>query len=272
MKALTVAVVVALSLSAMFTVFSFAVLDFTTPQFRFTWVYSEVVIGETLLLLLVAVFLILPFNRRFGSILRHEVQLARPVRALAALALVVGLLLFAFWAMVDLLGGYGGPGHTFSTYPLIASVYNSVWFLHGQDQMGKEGFLSFCVATIGFIALRARHGVGTAVKDGVTLFAAPIVMVFEFALWYFMPVVMYWKVTGFAPWSLGTYLTVDQFASMMHTGFFTWAGNIYLLSNWFVLMAASFLTLVGFTSFLVRKELEREDRLVGWTTRTDLNR
>ena len=215
-------------------------------QTAFAWIYSEVLIDEALLLLSVTVLLIPLVNRHFDSLLRHEVRLTRPVMVLAVLALVLGLLLFAFWAMVDLLGGYGGPGYTWSTYPFIAAIYNRVEFLHGTDMMGMEGFSSFCIAVLGFVTLRTRHGIGTAVKDGVTLFAAPIIMVFELALWYCSPAVMYWKVTGFTPWSLGSYLTAQQFQIVMNSPYvFSWGGNVYLLSNWLALIVSSGLFVFG---------------------------
>lgn len=210
-------------------------------QFRFSWVYSEVVIDEVLLLLSVVVLLIPLVYRSFGSILGRKIQLARPVRALATLALVIGFLLFAFWVVIDLLGGYNGPGSV-PLYKEIGLNHLALW-----DKQGVIGFLSLCVSVLGLLALRARQGIGTAVRDSVSLFAAPIIVVFELALWYCVPADMYWHVTSFASWSLGSYLTAAEFTSMMNLSFinYTWEGNVYLLSNWFVLLAAFALFVLG---------------------------
>ncbi len=201
------------------------------------------------LLLLSAVALVIPLvNRHFGSVLRHKVQLPRPVRALAMLALVIGLLLFAYWAMTDLLGGYNGPGYARATYPFVAAIYSAIGFNRFAvwDQQGVIGFLSFCVALLGFMTLRAWRGIGTAVKDGVALFAAPIMVVFELALWYCAPLDMYWHVTTFTSWSVGRYLTAEEFRVMMNSNLiFVWAGTVYLLSNWIVLIASCLLILIS---------------------------
>jgi hypothetical protein len=167
------------------------------------------------------------------------------------LALVAGFLLFAFWATVDLLGGYGGPRQTFSTYPSVLAIYNGIGLNHliFWDQQGVIGFLSFSVSVLGFIALRARRSIGTAVKEGITLFVSPVLVVFELALWYCAPLDMYWHVTTFASLSVGRYLTAEEFAAMMNSGYvFVWAGNVYLLSNWFVLLAAFILFVLGIST------------------------
>lgn len=208
-------------------------------QNRFTWVYSEVVIDEVLLLLLVTVLLVPLINQYLDLILRRKVQLAGPVRALAMLALVIGFLFFAFWVVIDLLGGYNGPGSV-SIYHDFGLSRLALW-----DKQGVIGFLSFSVAVLGFIGLRARHGIGTAVREGVTLFAAPVIAVFELALWYHVPADMYWHVTTFASWSLGSYLAPLQFGIMTSSGDFVWGGNVFLLSNWFVLFAAACLFVLG---------------------------
>jgi len=221
----------------------------STDQLRFTWIYTVLVVDETVILLSVVISLIPLFNRRFGSVLKRKFEPTWPVKVLAILGLVVGLLLFGFWVMVDILGSYGGPGYTWSTYPSVAAIYNSIWLFQGYDRMGQEGFLSFCVAVLSFMVLRAKRGIGVAVKDGVIFLAAPIIIVFELMLWTYIPLDMYWKVTGFTSWSLGTYLTAGEFASMTNTSLIlAWAGNVYLLSNWFVLLASSSLLVLGIST------------------------
>lgn len=211
-----------------------------SPQSRFTWVYGEVLVDEALLLLSVAILLIPLVNRRFDSILRRKVQLAGPVRALATLALVGGFLLFAFWVMIDLMGGYNGPGSV-AIYKDIGLNHLPLW-----DKQGVIGFLSLCFAVLGFMVLRARQGIGVAVRDGVSFFAAPILLVFELALWSDVPLDMYWHVTTFASWSLGRPLTATEFASMIYPHLdVAWGGNVYLLSNWLVLIVSFLLILIS---------------------------
>ncbi|MGD0319711.1 MAG: hypothetical protein ABSB56_08445 [Nitrososphaerales archaeon] len=207
-------------------------------QFRFLWVFSEVLIDEILVLLAVVLFIVPPVNRQFGSFLKREIRLSRPVKALAGLAVVAGLFLFAFWSEIDLTGGYAGPSR------ILFDIY-------GTYKGGVEGFSGFCVAGLGFILLRSKRGIGTALRDWFTL-AAPIVMAFELAIWYFMPVDMWLHVTNLAYWSPGRYLTSTQFAFMMDAPNFSWCGNIYLLSNWNVLVLSSLVLLVS-----VRKEWRR---------------
>jgi hypothetical protein len=212
----------------------------SSSQAAFTWVYREVLVDEVLLLLLVTTLLVPLVNRRFDSFLRHEVRLAWPVRALALLASVLGFLLFAFWATVDILGGYGGPGYTFSTYPFIVTIYKDIGLNHiaFRNQQGVMGFSSFCVSMLGFMILRARRGIRAAVRDGVTRLAAPVILVFELALWNYVPLDMYWHAITFAPWSVGRYPTAGFYG-------FVWAGNVYLLSNWLVLIASFLLILIS---------------------------
>ena len=211
-----------------------------SPQSRFTWVYSEVLVDEALLLLSVAALLIPLANRHFDSLLRRKVQLAGPIKALAALSMVVGFLLFAFWVMIDLMGGYNGPGSV-AIYKDLGLNHIALW-----DKQGVIGFLSLCFAVLGFTVLRARQGIGVAIRDGVSFFAAPILLVFELALWSDVPLDMYWHVTTFASWSLGRYVTAEEFAFMMNSGYdFVWAGNVYLLSNWLVLIVSFLLILIS---------------------------
>jgi hypothetical protein len=228
---------------ALLLVVLFAVLFFALPLYGFIWLYGEVVADETFLLLLAVMLLISPLDRRLGSTLSRRIYMPLPVKVLAALALVVGFLLFAFWAMVDLLGGYLGPGYTISTYPTISAIYHAIGSNHivTFDTQGVMGFLSFSVAALGFVALRVHCGIGTAVRQGIAFFAAPMLVAFELALWNAAPLDMYWHVTTFASWSLGKYPAAVEFAGLS----VPWAGNVYLLSNWFVLAAACGLLALG---------------------------
>jgi len=254
MKYLIALVAAAFFLSIVLTILSFTVFHFSNPYSRFKSLYGIVVLDETLFILLAAALLIRPVSRRLDFILnRKVVGLSRPIKVLAALALLVGFVLFAFWVMVDIAGWYGGPGYAFVAYPFIASIYNNVWLFQigGHDRMGIEGFVSFCIALLGLMTLRAKHGIGTAVREAVTLFAAPVIMVFELLIWSYMPADMYWKVTGFAGWSLGDYLTRSQVLSGPWP--FLWVGNIYLLSNWIVLITSTFITVLGIALLSIEK-------------------
>ena len=208
-------------------------------QARYNWIYGEVLVDEALLLLSVAVLLIPLVNRHFESTLSRKVQLTRPFRALATLAMVVGFLLFAFWAAIDLMGGYNGPGSV-AIFKDLGLNHLGLW-----DEQGVIGFLSLCMAVLGFTMLRAEKGIGVAVTDGVSLFAAPILFVFELALWSDVPLDMYWHVTTFASLSLGTYMGEQQFAAVMSPHLLVvWAGNVYLFSNWLVLIVSFLLILI----------------------------
>jgi len=85
---------------------------------------------------------------------------------------------------------------------------------------------------------------GTALRDGLCSFAPPILIVFELVLWGATPADMRWHVTTFLPWSIGSYLTNLQFASLTQSGDFIWGGGVFLFSNWLVLVAA----MITFTS------------------------
>jgi len=214
----------------------------------FAWTYREVVVDEVLLLLVV-MSLLVPFaDRHLGPILRHRTTMAWPMRVLAMIVFIGGYLLFAFWVLVDLLGGYGGPGYTFSAYPSIVSIYDAVGLNHITiaDKQGELGFLSFCVSASAFILLRTRKGIGAAIRDGITLFAASLLFIFELGLWTYVPLDMYWHVATFASWSLGRYPTAGSP--------FVWTGNVYVLSNWLVLVVSSLLILISILFRLVRKK------------------
>jgi hypothetical protein len=203
----------------------------TAVRPRFIWVFSEVLIDEILALLAVFVLLVPLIERRMGLILKKKVKLSKRAKILSTLAVVVGLSLFTFWAAIDVLGGYAGPSR------LLSGVYITY-------DGGVEAFSGFCIAGLGLILLWSKRGIGTAVRVWL-IFAALIVMALEFAIWYFMPLDMWLHVTNLAYWSLGRYLSVSQFAYMVHTPSFIWCGNIYLLSNWNVLVLSSLVLLAS---------------------------
>jgi hypothetical protein len=227
------------------------------PVSRFTWIYGGLVLGETLALLSLSLLLLRLSRRSAPPVLKREVKLPGPVRALAILTMLGGLFVFAFWATVDLLSGYHSfPAYAFSSYPLTFAIYKSIGLgaLSIPDKNRTIGLVAFVVAVSSFVALRSERGIGVAAKDGVLFFAAPALMVFELALLHFAPAEMYWHATKLLPWSLDRYLTSEQFLELMRPPFrFAWGGNIYLLSNWFVLLAASGLLALGVAFALNRR-------------------
>jgi hypothetical protein len=237
------------------------------PLPRFDRIYGALVLGETLALLSLSLLLFRLPGRIAPPVLRREVRLAGPVSALAILALLGGISVFAYWVAVDLLSGYNSfPAYAFSSYPLTFTIYKSIGLgaLSMPDKSRAIGLVAFGVAVFSFVALRAKRGVGVAVKDGVLFFAAPVLIVFELALWYVAPVEMYWHATKFLPWSLDRYLTPLQFVKVVHSPLrFVWGGNIYLLSNWFVLLAASSLLALGVALAQNPRVPARTDELEG---------
>lgn len=218
------------------------------PDLRFPWIYAGVVVDETLLLVAVAALVIPALNRSL-RFFRRRVTLPLPARVLALLVMTAGLLIFAFWTTVDLLSGYNSfPSYAFLVHPYLATIYrdSGLEAVSIPDKNRVLGFVSFCTSVLAFMALRLGSGIGRALRDGIFFFAAPLVIAFEIALLCYAPLEMYWHVAAFAPWSLGRYITPVEFEQVMHSQYqFTWAGNVYLLSNWFALLAASGLLVLG---------------------------
>jgi hypothetical protein len=222
-----------------------------TPEIPFTWIYAALVGAEALFVVSVAAILISAFDIRFLW-LKRRVRLRSPFKVLALLVTMTGLFVFAFWAAVDIMSGYNSfPSFALSSHWYLEMIYrdSGLQALALPDKNRLIGFIGFCFAEGGFISLRLGRGIGTAVRQGVLFFAAPTVFCFELALLYYAPLEMYWHVVAFAPWSLGRYITPDQFLTATNEYYtFAWAGNVYLLSNWFVLLAAGGLLGVGIES------------------------
>ena len=83
--------------------------------------------------------------------------------------------------------------------------------------------IAVTMGTGALVASRLEKGVWAALKEGLTRFAAPLALVFEIGLLIFAPYGMIDHVMNFAGWHYG----------------------IYLVSNWLVLIVASFLTAFG---------------------------
>src|SRR5208282_2992557 len=163
-----------------------------------------------------------------------EVRLPTAAKAVAAAIFVVGFFVFAFWSIADVLGGYDGYGYSFAHYPILQAIYSDFVgrspYISSEDK-GTQGSFFFILACLGLVALRSSRGVGTALQDTVTLFAAPCLVVFELALWHYAPQDMTWHVTDYL-WMGGTadggYRADDL-------------GGVYIFSNWLVLFVSLFL-------------------------------
>ena len=79
--------------------------------------------------------------------------------------------------------------------------------------------------------LRVNRGIGSALKDSITLFAASSLIIFELVLWCFAPMDMSWHVTDFM--SAGG--VVDNGWRVAD------GGGDYLVSNWLVLFVSLFI-------------------------------
>lgn len=234
-----------------------------SPEDSFTSTYSGVVVVETLALLSVIVLAVPPLARSLGPLIGRGVSLGMPAKAVAALAMVAGLFLFFFWAGLDALSGYESfPSYALTTYPATAEVYNALGLgvLPIPDKYHLIGIVGFLVAGAGFFVLRLDRGLGTALKDVVAYFAAPVVILFELLLWAAAPAEMYWHATYFTPWSIEKPINADQFEVLTRTkDFFAWGGNVYLVSNWFALAAAAGLLGVAVAFTMHRKSQSEEE-------------
>ena len=161
-------------------------------------------------------------------LLQLSLRLPAVVRAAAILLVVWGSFAYAFWTIGCVLGGYNGYTYAFRAYPFLALIYNHsiglVPYLSARDK-GTQASFYFALAIVGFTALRANKGIGQAVKEAITLFAAPAVILYELGLWYSAPEDMTWHVTDF--------LYMGGVADGGWRSFDN--GNPYWISNWLVL-------------------------------------
>jgi hypothetical protein len=145
--------------------------------------------------------------------------------------LAVGFV-FAFFATIDVLGGYNGPYSSLEAYPTLRTVYKLLGLSYSKSwNLGVTAFFFFGLAMLGLVALLANRGLGAAIRDSVTLFAAPALIIFELGLWYFAPEDMTWHATSFL-WMGGVndygYRALSLAASVKY----------YPINNWLVLFVA----------------------------------
>ena len=135
-----------------------------------------------------------------SRLMRLKVEVPRPVRVLALALFVFGSFVFAFWASADVLGGYSGYNYSFSWYPILRLIYdNTIGLIPYISSLDKGTQASFYMglATLGLVLFRLNRGIGAALRDAVSLFLAPCLVIFELALWSQAPEDMTWHVTDF---------------------------------------------------------------------------
>jgi len=164
--------------------------------------------------------------------LDRRIRLPMVARVAALLLALVCGFVFAFFATIDVLGGYNGPYSSLEASPALRTVYNLLGLSYSKSwNVGATAFFFFGLAMLGLVALLANRGLGAAIRDTVTLFAAPALIIFELGLWYFAPEDMTWHATSFL-WMGGVndhgYRALSLAAGVTY----------YPMNNWLVLFVA----------------------------------
>jgi len=178
-------------------------------------------------------------SRQFPSFMRLSIGLPTAVRALALVAIVGGSLVFALAAML-VLSNYNPepflpmqPRSYLALYNLASSVADSTglhflvtgwteqWTV-GQSSFGLEAFSAFVVAAIGLLVVRLDRGLWPALRDTLTLYVGPALLIFEAGLLLLNRIAM-------------TMSAMQAVAGWEATG-------VPLLSNWVVLTISAFLS------------------------------
>lgn len=170
-------------------------------------------------------------NSNVGRFLRRTVTLSARLRVVVLLSVCISVFVFAFWSTVDVLGGYNGDRWSLAQHPILRMVYDlsGIRYL-GPWDVGSESVVFFAVAFMGVTLLLAKGGLGAALKDALTLFVAPSLIVFELSLWYSAPSDMSWHVID-ALWlgganDLGWRALDGQ------------GGSAFVFSNWLILLVS----------------------------------
>jgi len=170
-------------------------------------------------------------NSSISRFLRLKVKPPIAVRGAAIVMFIAGSFGFAFWATADVLGRYKGYGYSFNTHPILRTIYDRamglVPYVTSLDK-GTQASIYFAIGVLGLSILLLNRGIGAALKNTLTLYVAPCLIVFEIALWNYAPEDMTWHVTDFL-WMGGTadggFRALDK-------------GGAFLFSNWLVLCVA----------------------------------
>lgn len=198
---------------------------------------------------------------RISHLLEGRIEVRGLARVTAVLAVVIGLFDFGFWATADVLGGYNGYGWSLAEHPYLREIYAANFLRFVPWDAGTQATLFFSLAALGFAALGAGRGIGTALKDSITLFAAPILVAFEFALWSSAPEDMTWHVID-ALWAGG----VNNLGWRAFDGA---RAGAFLFSNWLVLLVAILLLasrvpFLGVPSGIVHRRLATYHGSLRW--------
>ncbi len=168
--------------------------------------------------------------------LRIKVPFA--IRLPLVVVAIFGFFVFGFWMAADVLGGLNGYGVSFDTHPILPKIYNALdfnalgnfikTFYHAPTGFeGAEAIFFFSIAMLCTLLIQLDRGIGSALKDTLTLVIAPILIVFELAVWNYA--------TQDMSWHVATFLYIG--GSNDH-GYRIYSSGQYLLSNWFVFAIA----------------------------------
>jgi hypothetical protein len=118
----------------------------------------------------------------------------------------------------------------FSVFAVFVGA--DVWrgLFGAPSEVGVAGFLSFCAGVVGTVGYRIGEGFGKSLTDAVVFVAAPLLTIFELAIWLFFPLQMSWFATNFT-----RPLAFD---------------GVYLVSNWLVLNVSVFVLGLGISSWV----------------------
>ena len=173
-------------------------------------------------------------NSSTSRLLRQKIEFSWATRGAALVVFFGGSFGFAFWAAADVLGGPKGYGYSFKTHPILLLIYDHstglVPFLTSLDK-GTQASFYFGLGMLGLVIFSLNRGIGTALKNTLTFYIAPCLVVFEIALWNNAPEDMTWHVTDYL-WMGGT--ADGGFRALD-------AGGAFLFNNWLVLCVALFL-------------------------------
>jgi hypothetical protein len=167
-----------------------------------------------------------------------EVPVPRIVRVVVLVGALAGLAVYASMAIVLLFSF--NPATVASFGPLIlGSYYDAHWVNlnlvsgpYSLETIGQNAFIFLLASTLCIFVFRLREGVSTALEKAVTLLAAPAAMAYEIGLLLFGSFYMPVHATRF--------LALNPYTSA-------------IVTNWFVLIVASSLTLLGAKRWVQRK-------------------
>ncbi len=197
-------------------------------QFPF-WLYRSYAETSEGLAVVAMLLLLYPMKRAALS-LSHPVTLSKPMRRLAFSISLAGAV--AFLVMVGIDVSYAQKYFP-SLHDSASTALSYFHFYALQPQgsaLGSMAVLAATVATLGFMIYHLEKGLPSAFAWALRRFTLPAIITLQVLLLVSDPSEMPVHVTNFASWSLG---------------------GVAVLSNWFVLIVALFLTLLGYAPSLL---------------------